>query len=319
MKAWRSGLVGVALLAAGCLNFDDAEASFCAKVGCSDATGTVDQPGVTVGGTPGAGATTSSTQAQLTLTPFPTSATVTGFQCQVDGAATAACQSPLNLTGLREGTHSLHVWALNAQGKAGAVTTYGWTVTPLSTTIHDIRTLPVAEGTRVSLSSPTLQLTIATTDRFWVQEATTAYSGITVQPIVFNALDTSLVHGLSMAVVGTVADVNGNTTLVDATYTTGSVQDGYDARFDGQDGLLLQSEGNEGMWVYDPGYGMNCAGYDFCLYDCDGNIIPAVNAVRQGLSLGGGRDFLGVMEGIGPTTYRLFASEEQAGSDACGP
>ena len=319
MKWWGLCLLAAWPVTSGCLDFEGAEAADCAKVGCASGAGTPDSPGVRVSGTPSSGATTHSTLLHLELAPTPDGATVSGYQCELDGASALPCSSPVDRSGLLEGRHTLNVRALNAQGKLGAATTWSWTVTPLSTTIQQIRNAPVEAGTRVALFGSDVQLTVAAADRFFIQEATTPYSGITVQPISFNGSASGLVHGRSMAVVGTVAQVNGNTTLVDATFTTGAVLDGYDARFGGEDGVPLDSEANEGMWVYDPGQAVSCAGHDFCLHDCDGLTLGAVDAIRQGLTLNAPRDFLGVLEGDGESGYRLYASEEQTGTDTCGP
>lgn len=53
---------------------------------------------------------------------------VTGFECQLDGGAWAACTSPQKYTGLAVGKHTVAIQAVNAQG-AGPAATTGWEIT----------------------------------------------------------------------------------------------------------------------------------------------------------------------------------------------
>ena len=51
------------------------------------------------------------------------------FQCSLDGGSAADCSSPLSLTGLAEGAHTLSVSATDAAGNADATPeSYSWTV-----------------------------------------------------------------------------------------------------------------------------------------------------------------------------------------------
>ena len=59
------------------------------------------------------------------------------FQCRLDGAAFASCVSPVNYSGLANGTHNFRVRAIDAAGNVGAIALRTWSVdtTPPNTTI----------------------------------------------------------------------------------------------------------------------------------------------------------------------------------------
>jgi hypothetical protein len=59
------------------------------------------------------------------------------LQCRLDGAAFAPCVSPVNYSGLANGTHRFRVRAIDAAGNVGATVLYTWIVdtTPPNTTI----------------------------------------------------------------------------------------------------------------------------------------------------------------------------------------
>ena len=63
--------------------------------------------------------------AHITLSADESGAT---FECSLDGAAWAACTSPVDLTGLVDGQHTLRVRATDVAGNTGAVATRTWTV-----------------------------------------------------------------------------------------------------------------------------------------------------------------------------------------------
>lgn len=65
---------------------------------------------------------------------FSASETSVTFACRVDGGASAPCASPLVLTGLAPGVHSLAVRATDAAGNVGPEASVQWTFTPPDTT-----------------------------------------------------------------------------------------------------------------------------------------------------------------------------------------
>ena len=52
----------------------------------------------------------------------------TTFECKLDTGAWGACTSPLNLTGLADGTHTLEIRQVDAAGNAGPISSTVWTV-----------------------------------------------------------------------------------------------------------------------------------------------------------------------------------------------
>ncbi len=285
-------------------------------------------PGVTISGNPINGANINSTAAALSFAPIPTNEPVPfSFECKFDAATVFTACTGLSVTGLAEGNHSLQVRAKDRFGNIGTVVTHTWAVTPLTTTILQIRTAPIAVGTRVKIST-NVQETAKTFNRFWVQEvngtaSATANRGITVQPTTFPN-DTLLVPGRAVTVNGTVAIVNGNTTLIDASYIRGSLNTPYLPKDTGRDSLLLLVEANEGMFANMSGRASNtaapsCQNYDFCIVSCDRAtpVINAVDAVSLGLVvIGQDHTFRGIVEGeVGG--YNYFVTEAMNQSDAC--
>jgi hypothetical protein len=99
---------------------------------------TVDATAPGVSFTGGPSAVTSSTTAHLTFASSDPAAT---FECQVDGAAWVSCVSPLDLSGLAQGTHSVGVRATDASGNTTPTpAVYSWTVDTtapnVSITVH---------------------------------------------------------------------------------------------------------------------------------------------------------------------------------------
>jgi parallel beta-helix repeat protein len=87
-------------------------------------------PQTTIGDKPAA--TTTDTSATFSFTASEPDST---FACALDGAAFAPCASPLTLTGLAVGPHTLEVRASDAAGNADATpATYSWTVIAPDTT-----------------------------------------------------------------------------------------------------------------------------------------------------------------------------------------
>ncbi len=78
---------------------------------------------------------TKKAKAKFTFSSDDTTAT---FECSLDGATFAACFSPINYTGLSDGSHTFQVRARDAAGNADpSPASYTWTIdtTPPDTTI----------------------------------------------------------------------------------------------------------------------------------------------------------------------------------------
>jgi len=109
------------------------------SVAATDVAGNTDPTPATytweITATPAAPETTlTSTPPALTNNPdatfsFSSNDATATFQCQLDGAAPAACSSPTTLTGLAEGNHTFAVWAVNTAGTADPTpATWSWTI-----------------------------------------------------------------------------------------------------------------------------------------------------------------------------------------------
>lgn len=68
------------------------------------------------------------------------------LECSLDGADWSACTSPLTLTGLADGPHSLRVRALDAAGNVSAPAGYAWTVDTTPTTTPNPPSTPNPPG-----------------------------------------------------------------------------------------------------------------------------------------------------------------------------
>ncbi|MCC7442494.1 MAG: DUF2341 domain-containing protein [Bdellovibrionales bacterium] len=90
---------------------------------------TVDQDAPTASVSSGPADPTSSTGGSVAFSATDGSGSgVTGYRCSVDGGAFSACASPLNLSGLAEGPHTVAVRALDAAANVSADDTHAWTV-----------------------------------------------------------------------------------------------------------------------------------------------------------------------------------------------
>lgn len=69
-----------------------------------------------------------------------------GYECQLDRGTRAACSSPLALTGLADGRHELHVWAIDA-ARAEAEAVRAWTVDTRAPVITVVDRPRPVEGT----------------------------------------------------------------------------------------------------------------------------------------------------------------------------
>ena len=86
---------------------------------------------------------TRATTATITIT-GPAGAT---FKCSVDGAAYSVCTSPLSLTGLAVGLHTVSAKAVDGEGNESGATTVSWTVTkPAAPTVGVAPSGNVAKG-----------------------------------------------------------------------------------------------------------------------------------------------------------------------------
>jgi hypothetical protein len=88
-----------------------------------DATPPTLTPSITAG--PANGSTVASTSATFSFTDSESGVTL---QCQLDGAAFAACSSPKAYTGLGQGAHTFVVRAVDAAGNPSPTAFRGWTV-----------------------------------------------------------------------------------------------------------------------------------------------------------------------------------------------
>ena len=96
---------------------------------------------------------TTQTTASLTLTGAGAGET---YACSVDGAAFAACTSPLALTGLADGGHAVRVHLADAAGNVGPNASVAWTVDATApTTAPAVSGLPTGSTTGTSASFTT--------------------------------------------------------------------------------------------------------------------------------------------------------------------
>jgi hypothetical protein len=106
-------------------------------------------PGTSISAGP---SSSSATTATISFTATGTVA-VTGFECRLDGAAFAACTSPVNLTGLALGSHTFQVRAKDAVGNVDATpATVTWRVLPVCSLDIDGANGPTAEVDAVIIS-----------------------------------------------------------------------------------------------------------------------------------------------------------------------
>jgi hypothetical protein len=139
-----------------------------------------------------------------------------------------------------------------------------------ATAIYDIRRPDgaIATGTRVLVDAPIVKVTGAAATQFWMQEADAsgycdvaddvAYRAITVAPITVDEeplaedLRALLAPGQRVRVEGTVAEIDGNTTLIDAVVTRiGEPTLPYDAHCERDGGFV--DEAFESVYVLTAG------------------------------------------------------------------
>ncbi|MFN0253404.1 MAG: hypothetical protein ACKV2T_41425 [Kofleriaceae bacterium] len=283
-------------------------------------------PSLTFSGAPTNGSTINQTSVAITFNIVPANEPATfTYECRFTGAANFAACTNFNRTGLLDQTYMLEVRATDRFGNTGAPVTTGWTVAPMNTSIFAIRTTPLAVGTRVRVFT-NVRFTAKTADRFWCQEvdgnaAQTASRGITVASTTA-AGDTMMTPGRNLTVVGTIANPNGNLTLVDATYTAGTLGASYNSKSTNRDSINVLLEANEGMFVDTAGTAFRqagaCAAPNFCIRSC-ARATPVVESFdASGMVLiDQDHNFAGILEGTGATTYRYRVTEANDSSDAC--
>jgi hypothetical protein len=283
-------------------------------------------PSLTFTGAPANGATVNATAFAITFNIVPANEPPTfTFECRFTGSADFTGCTNFTMNGLSDGTFSLQVRATDRFGNTGAPVTTGWTIAPLNTTILAIRTTPLALGTRVRIAT-NVRMTAKTGDRFWCQEvdgnaAQTASRGITVASATA-AGDAMMTAGRNLTVIGTVANPNGNLTLVNATYTAGTLGISYNSKSTNRDSLNVLLEANEGMFLNTAGDSFRqagaCAAPNFCIETC-ARATPVVEAFDASgtVLINDVHNYEGILEGTAATTYRYRVTSSQETSDAC--
>jgi len=72
------------------------------------------------------------------------------FQCNLDGAAFAACSSPKTYSGLADGSHTFRVRATDLAGNRGQAASYGWTIDTALPSTPTITSSPPSQTTSTS-------------------------------------------------------------------------------------------------------------------------------------------------------------------------
>jgi hypothetical protein len=296
-------------------------------------TFTVDDvgPSLTISGSPSNGTTVNTTSANLTFSIVPANEpTPFTFECKFNTAPTFTACSSFTMSGLLQGTQTLQVRAKDRFGNIGGAVTHTWDIQPLNTTILNIRTTGIAVGTLVRLST-NIRVTGKTNNRFWVQEADGATTpppsnrGITIMPTNQSAIDSTVVPGRSMTIIGAVSNMNGNLVIAQASLFNGSLLAPYNAKDTNRDSLVLLSEANEGMLVNSAGTALtqtldqNCTNYDFCIETCARTMpyIYSIDGITSGmLTIGSDHTFEGIVEGEG-TGFTFYVNTANRQSDAC--
>lgn len=293
-------------------------------------TFTVDDQGppVTVSGAPAANATVNTTSANLSFNVPSGEPAPFSFECRFNSTGVFAACSNFITSGLVEGAQTLEVRARDRFNNVGPTTVHGWMIQPLFTTILAVRTMPIANGTRVQINNNlgNVRVTAKTTNRFWIQEAqglsTSTNRGITVQPTNWPG-DTLIVAGRSVNVVGTVSTVNGNLVLTQATYQSSGLLAAYTAKDTNRDSVNLLLEANEGMFVNMSGEAsgtaaITCQNFSFCIVSCQRTtpVIDTSDIAPTNVIIGRDHNFLGIVEGNG-SGYVYLVTDIQETSDAC--
>jgi hypothetical protein len=294
-----------------------------------DSTG----PGVLISGSPLKNTVVSTTSATLTFTPIPGNepATVT-YDCKFNAeAAFSPCNGGFSAAGLVDGSQTLQVRARDRFDNLGAVVTYGWTISPIASNIFDVRTGTVPFDTRVSISSVATRMTGKTLNRFWIQDVdgnstspSPDHHGITVFPTNFNPNDSAMVAGRSVSVTGTVASVNGNPSLINASYVAGTLYPPYNLRDTNRDSAVLLNEANLGLFLNSAGTASktaaaSCQTGDFCIVSCMRTtpVINAIDATSGKIVINYDHFFQGNLERSGAASYYFIATDASQQNDAC--
>lgn len=298
-------------------------------------TFTVDDvgPSVNIGGTPASGTTVSSTSANLTFAIVPANEPAPfSFECRFNTAPTFTTCSNFVMSGLTQGTQTLQVRARDRFNNIGGTVTHTWDIQPVNTTINAIRTQGIATGTLVRIST-NVRVTGKTFNRFWVQEQNGSANpppsnvGITIMPVSPNSnplADAQIAPGRTMTIIGSVANMNGNLVLAQASYFPGGLSTPYGAKNTNRTATNLLTEANEGMLVNMAGRASttaaaSCQDFDFCIVSCEQStpVINSIDGVVSGqVVLNRDHNFEGIVEGDG-TGFSYYVNTAQEQSDAC--
>jgi hypothetical protein len=136
-------------------------------------------------------------------------ATVAGFECKLDAAAFAACNSPANYTSLGQGSHTFDVRAVDGAGNVDATpASYTWTVDAIApdTQILTTPTNPSNSSSATFTFSGT-DSAIATVASFECKLDAAAFAACT-SPQTYNSLSQGL-HTFQVRAVDGVGNVDG--------------------------------------------------------------------------------------------------------------
>jgi Cu/Ag efflux protein CusF len=111
-------------------------------------------PEVTI--TAGPSGTTNSTTATFEFTATDAGSDVTAIECSLDGAAFSACASPMEYTGLGQGTHTFEVLATDELGNTSAPVSRTWKVDSEPPEV----TITAGPPERTAATSATLEFTV---------------------------------------------------------------------------------------------------------------------------------------------------------------
>ncbi len=286
------------------------------------ATFTVDttEPATVITGTPANATTTAFAGCSYTFSTIPSleSPPVT-FQCLLDGAMPfVPCTNTFTCPNLPTGTHALEVFATDGAGNEGMRAFVGWEIQPSNSTIPAVQMGTVTINTTVRVTG---RVTHVASNRLWVQSAEAAFAGVTVVPNMAPNPAT-LTPGRFVTAVGVVAEVNGETQLINAEVFAGAQQAAFNALDTNRDAAVLLQEQHEGVLMIVGGTTLagGCGDADFCIRSCARTVplIPAVLA--PGVTMTTINDdgiFEGVLEATSATTFQLRVTNAFDQNDAC--
>lgn len=151
---------------------------------------------------------------------------------------------------------------------------------PVAATIYQIQTGTFTEGTRVAVASA--YVSAQNGNLFWAQEETNgaaglsevAFHGITVDPA---TTANSLEPGDAVRFDGWIYEINGNTTITDASFELTGDPDVAIAPYQNRDGAGIILDELEGVLVQTAGLVANPpdVGGRFLIFTCDNTDVPA--------------------------------------------